>query len=125
MLAKGWQWRDQVDDPPQVKKVIDASALPASITDVPDDILNWAIKCEVTKRPFRIQQLELNFYRRMGIPIPRRHFDVRHAARHALRNPRHIWERTCGKCNKAIKTTYAPERPEIVYCERCYLEIVS
>lgn len=25
-----------------------------SITDIPDDILNWAIECEVTKKPFRI-----------------------------------------------------------------------
>jgi hypothetical protein len=124
VLAKGWQWHEQVDDTPQVKKVIEASALPVSIADVPDDILNWAIKCEVTKRPYRIQQAELSFYRKMGIPIPRRHFDVRHATRHALRNPRRIWERECGKCGKGIKTTYSAERPEIIYCEECYQEAV-
>jgi hypothetical protein len=23
-------------------------------------------------------------------------------------------------CNNTFETSYAPERPEIVYCERCY-----
>ena len=27
----------------------------------------------------------------------------------------------CAKCEKEIESTYAPERPEIIYCEECYL----
>jgi len=26
------------------------------------------------------------------------------------------------KCSKSIQTSYSPERPEIVYCEQCYLQ---
>jgi len=37
-----------------------------------------------------------------------------------IRNPRHIYERTCDKCSKDVESTYAPEREEIVYCEECY-----
>jgi CxxC-x17-CxxC domain-containing protein len=37
-----------------------------------------------------------------------------------LRNPRKLFDRKCDKCGKDIKTTYAPDRPEIVYCEECY-----
>jgi len=37
-----------------------------------------------------------------------------------LRNPRKLYTRNCDKCGKEIQTTYAPERPEIVYCENCY-----
>ncbi len=124
VLANGWEWKDRTDDIPAVEKIIDAEMLPASINDIPDDILNWAIRCSVTKRPFRIQQAELNFYRTQQIPVPRQHFDVRHAARHALRNPRKIWQRECQKCGKHIETSYAPERPETVYCEDCYLKEV-
>ncbi len=105
---------------PKVEKIIPASKLPENIADIPDDILNWAIECEVTKKPFKIIKEELAFYRKHNLPIPRRHPDQRHLDRMSLRNPRHLYTRNCDKCGKEIQTTYAPERPEIVYCEECY-----
>ena len=124
VLARGWQWKDVKDDVHDVAKTIDASQLPDAVQDIPDDILQWAIRCEVSGRPYKIQKAELELYRRMGIPIPHKHFEVRHAERIALRSPRHLWDRVCAKCGKAIRTTYGPERPEKVYCEECYLETV-
>ena len=121
---KGWKWRDQQDELPKVDKIIPASKLPPSIDDIPDDILNWAIECETTKRPFRIIRQELDFYRKMRLPIPHFHPDERHKRRMALRNPRKLWDRQCAKCAKPIQTTYAPERPEQVFCEECYLKEV-
>jgi len=41
-----------------------------------------------------------------------------------LRNPRRLFNRKCMKCDKQIQTSYAPEKPEIVYCEECYVEEV-
>jgi hypothetical protein len=38
----------------------------------------------------------------------------------ALRNPRKLFDRKCDKCWVKIKTTYSPDRKEIVYCESCY-----
>ncbi|NUJ97275.1 hypothetical protein HGA92_00635 [Candidatus Gracilibacteria bacterium] len=105
---------------PKVDKIIPASKLPENIADIPDDILNWAIECEVTKKPFKIIKEELAFYRKHNLPIPRRHPDQRHLDRMSLRNPRYLYTRNCDKCGKEIQTTYAPERPEIVYCEECY-----
>ena len=67
---------------------------------------------------------ELAFYRKMQLPMPHFHPDERHDRRMALRNPRKLWDRTCEKCRAAIETTYSPERPEIVYCESCYLKEV-
>lgn len=55
--------------------------LPEDISKIPDDILNWAIECEVTKKPFRIIKQELEFYRKHNIPIPRRHPDQRYIDR--------------------------------------------
>ena len=122
--SRGWKWREEVDEVPQVEKIIPAERLPDSIDDIPDDVLNWAIKCEETGRPFRIVKQELAFYRKMKLPVPHLHPDERHKKRMALRNPRKLWKRECGKCGKEIQTTYAPERPEAVYCEECYLKEV-
>jgi len=121
---RGWTWREEKDEMPKVSKVIPAQKLPDTIADIPDDILNWAIECETTKRPFRIVKQELAFYRQMQLPIPHLHPDERHRRRMALRNPRKLWNRKCAKCQKPIATSYALERPEIVYCEECYLKEV-
>ena len=123
-LKRGWKWQDQTDEMPKVDRVIPATQLPDSIDDIPDDILNWAITCEATKRPFKIIKQELEFYRNMRLPVPHFHPDERHRRRMALRNPRKLWNRECAKCKKPISTSYAPERPEIVYCEECYLREV-
>jgi hypothetical protein len=124
-LSKGFNWSDYEPPPPQVDRVItreQMKKLPDNIKDIPDDILNWALTCEVTGKPYRIIKQELAFYREHNLPIPRRHPDQRHKDRMALRNPRKLYDRTCMKCGKPIKTTYAPDRPEIVYCEECYLK---
>ncbi|ALM10101.1 MAG TPA: hypothetical protein DDX11_02860 [Candidatus Peribacter riflensis] len=121
---RGWKWREEKDDMPKVSKVIPATKLPDAIEEIPDDIVNWAIECEATKRPFRIIRQELDFYRKMKLPIPHFHPDERHRRRMALRNPRRLWKRPCRKCGKEMETTYSPERPEIVYCEECYLKEV-
>ena len=119
-LQQGFHWSDYEPPAPAVSRVIPANKLPESIDDIPDDILNWAIECEVTGKPFRIIAQELDFYRKHHLPIPRRHPDQRHADRMALRNPRKLYSRKCDKCGTEMRTTYAPERPERVYCEGCY-----
>jgi hypothetical protein len=124
--ARGWgsgfwcNWSLYEPPFPKVDKIIPAEKLPEDISKIPDDILNWAIECEVTKKPYRIIKQELEFYRKHNLPIPRRHPDQRHLDRMALRNPRKLFERHCDKCGKEITTTYSPERPERVYCEECY-----
>ena len=82
-----------------MEKVIPASKLPTDISSIPDDILNWAIECEVSGKPFRIIKQELEFYRKHGLPIPRRHPDVRHLDRMKLRNPRKLYDRSCDNPN--------------------------
>lgn len=120
--ARGWRWLDELDqrEPHKGKKV----AVPDSITEVTDDICKTVLTCEVSKRAYKIIPQELAFYQRMNLPVPTSCFFQRHKERMALRNPRHLWNRQCAKCKKGIQTTYAPERPEIVYCEECYLKEV-
>lgn len=124
VLKRGWRWRDATDETPKTDRIVPAAELPDAIDEVPDDILNWAIECEGIKRPFKIVKQELDFYRTMKLPIPHLHPDERHRRRMALRNPRKLWDRECMKCGKAMVTSYAPARSEIVYCEECYLKEV-
>ncbi|MBU0667490.1 hypothetical protein KJ951_02330 [Patescibacteria group bacterium] len=121
---RGWRWSDEQPSVPKVEKTIIAAQIPANIKDVPDDIVNWAILCEESGKPFRIIPQELTFYRKMGLPIPRRHPNLRHAQRQASLNPRHLFNRNCDKCGAPMQTTFAPSRPETVYCEKCYLKEV-
>ena len=121
VLRRGWSWCDYEPPLPPEVKSIPAHRLPDTIKDVPDDILNWAILCEVHNKPFKIVPQELKFYRTKGLPIPHRSPAQRHKDRVALLNPRQIHDRACASCKKPIRTTYAPGRPEKVVCEACYL----
>lgn len=123
-LAKGWKWKDVTGEPPQVSKSIPANQLPDSIESVGDDVLEYAIICEGTGKPFRIIKNELDFYRREGLPLPHLHPDERHKRRKNLRTPYRLWSRACNRCNKEIQTSYSPERPEMIVCEECFLKEV-
>jgi hypothetical protein len=106
------------------KETLPLEKLPYSAQEAPDTIVNEVLACEATGRNYRITEQELKLYREMGLPLPRLHPDERHRQRWVRRNPMQLWKRNCGKCGAEIQTTYAPERPEKVYCEKCYLETV-
>ncbi len=79
---KQWfTWSNYESPFPKVEKTIPATRLPDTIEGIPDDILNWAILCEVSEKPFRITRLELDFYRRHQLQIPRKHPDERYKER--------------------------------------------
>jgi hypothetical protein len=122
--VRGFLWRDSIDQIPNVEKTIPAERLPDSITDIPDDVLNWAIVCERSKRPFQIISRELAYYRKHKLPIPHLHPDERHKDRMALRNSRKLFARECGKCGKEVESTFDSGRPETILCEECYLKEV-
>jgi hypothetical protein len=71
---------------------------------------------------FRVAPQELQFLRKMGLPLPRLCPYCRQVERIKLKNPLKLWHRKCMKpgCNNEFETSYAPERPEIIYCEQCY-----
>lgn len=119
-LAQGYHWSDYEQPAPQVTKIIPADRLPDSITDTPDEILDWAIQPATGGKPFRIIPQELAFYRKMKLPIPREHPETRHRDRFQLRNPPHLTKRPCTRCAAETLSTIPVERPEKVYCEQCY-----
>ncbi len=97
---------------------------PENIEEVGDDILQKILTCEASGKLYKLIPQELEFYRRMKLPIPKRAPNERHKDRLAMRNPQTLWPRTCEGCHVAIESSYAPERPEKVYCDACYLKMV-
>jgi len=92
-----------------------------------EKLLSGVIKCEVSGKPFKILPKELAFYMENKIPIPNKHYLVRIEERFKLRTPRQLHHRKCMKdgCQNEFETTYAPDRPERVYCEKCYQEEIK
>lgn len=119
--AKGLKWDDYEPPIPDIEKIVDGVQVPDNIDDIPDAALNFAIKCEVSGKLFKITPQELAFYRKHRVTFPRRAPQQRHLDRFAKRNPRKFWKRACGVCGKEILTTFGPEREEKVCCEACYL----
>jgi hypothetical protein len=120
--AKGWSWRTDTEEKEQHSGHL--KDIPDSIGDIKDSICDAVLLCENTGRSYRIIPQELAFYKKMQIPIPRTCPEERHLNRLARINPRKLWARTCNKCQNDIQTSYQPSRPEIIYCEQCYLEEV-
>ncbi|KKR42901.1 MAG: hypothetical protein UU10_C0001G0004 [Parcubacteria group bacterium GW2011_GWF1_40_6] len=98
--------------------------LPETITEATDEILKKAICCEVTGRPFRIVSSELEFYRRMKLPLPTLHPSYRMETLFQLIHIGKKYETTCVKCGKAINSIFDPRSNFILYCEKCYQQEV-
>lgn len=118
VLAQGFKWKDdeQKDYKPQTFQI------PDNIKDVDDSVLQEVLICRDCNKNFKVIEQELRFYRQNNIPIPHKCSECRHTDRMNLRNPKKLYSRQCQNCSKSVQTTYAPDRPEKVYCENCYLK---
>jgi len=127
---------------PQTIKEVDSSILQETIGCISQSEGNPRQKYANCATAFRITEMELELYHKVNIPIPQKCSPCRRRDRLELRNPRKLYNRPCqcaGKssenliyqntsehlhglnhCPNKFETTYAPERPEIVYCEACY-----
>jgi hypothetical protein len=80
-LVRGLKWIDkkiEINIPDGIT-IMEASKIETLKSD--SDIMKVAIKCEVSGKLFRIIKSELEFYRKYGLPLPRKHPDVRHMER--------------------------------------------
>jgi hypothetical protein len=121
---KGLNWTEIKINKHQITKK--TSELPDNIKDVDDSILNEVILDEKSGRPYRIVEPEFRILQQLNVPLPRQHPNERHYNRVSKRNPMKLYHRTCMKkdCTKEFETSYSPDKPEIVYCEKCYQQEV-
>ena len=97
-----------------------ADDIPNNIQDVEDTILDKAIICTISGRPFRILPIELDFYRVNSIPIPRIHPDLRYEKRLSQNMKKTLLLWVCDKCGKKMLNTYPIGHIWKIYCEQCY-----
>ena len=125
VLSRGWLWEDKI---PGIfgKETIQPENISDSIKDLNDSLIKEIFKCVSCTKNYNLTMDEFNFYKRENIPIPRNCPECRYKKRFALRLPRKLWHRSCMKegCTNEFETSYAPERLEIVYCEKCYQQEV-
>ena len=122
---KNYNWQDNIQKTVG-KQTVEIQNIPESINDINDEYVNEVFECMDCKRNYKMIPEELRFYKVMNIPIPRRCFYCRFDNRLKRRNPFKLWHRSCMKenCQNEFETTYAPGRPEIIYCEKCYQQEV-
>ncbi len=147
VLRQGYAWRDPEDRNYNITLAPDD--LPDHIKDAESAIADRIIGCahkgacnEQCTTAFRIIPAELLFYKAYGIPLPTLCPNCRHYGRLKQRNPLKLWHRKCrcagarsekniyantaihqhqtSHCPNEFETSYAPDRPEIVYCKQCY-----
>ena len=147
-LTQGYRFKDP--ETKQYNVTLEPQNLPDHIKDVDDSVLNEVIGCahkgscnHQCITAFKLIPAELQFYKRMNLPLPRLCPNCRHYERLAQRNPLRLWTRQCmcnltdnkrltaydnetkhshgdNPCYNAFETSYAPNRQETVYCEECY-----
>ena len=130
-LKEGYTWEDEVEQ--QVEATIAGDKLSETIKEIDDTILKEIISCTTCNCKYKINALELELLRKMGLPLPDRCLKCREKARFDRLQPAKLYDRQCANpdangsgrgCQKPIETSYSPERPEIVYCESCYQQEV-
>jgi hypothetical protein len=133
-MGYNWLAREKKDHSITVEVV----SLPNSIHDVSQSILNEVIGCShkgecehQCTTAFRVVPNELQFLKQKGLPLPTECPNCRHYERISLCNPYKLYKRSCtcdqtthfhsgNPCPNEFATSYAPDRPEKVYCEQCY-----
>jgi hypothetical protein len=139
-IEKGYAWRDP--EGKEYQTTMKVGRVPDRITDVSSSILNEVIQCESCERAYRAIEPELNFYKRLGLPLPRHCPDCRLRRRFSLLNRPKFYTRRCccsgerskngeyrnsqahshgvNLCPNEFITSYPLGSPAIVYCESCY-----
>lgn len=129
-LAKGFAWRDDISRTTG-KETLKESDIPDIISkESASALMGQVVACNQCGKNYKYIKQELELYQRIGVPAPRQCYDCRYKRRFLVRNPRVLYPRQCvcnkpghghsERCATQFETTYAPDRPELVYCEQCY-----
>ena len=141
---KGYLWIEAPQSEYAITKK--SSELLNSINEVDNGILKEIIECGNCKKAYRIMENELIFLHKENLPLPNLCHDCRYDRRIGDRLTLKLYNRLCmcggetdetgiykntvkhihgnESCGERFKTGHAPEKREIVYCEKCYQQEV-
>lgn len=119
VLRRQWEWMDA--STAETRLIASVHEIPDSISNVSDDICKQILHCEIIHTPYKILLKELEFYKKLNIPIPRKCPDQRHRDRLDFRNDRFLSKKVCEKCQKEVVSSSRVGR---IYCEECCIKEV-
>lgn len=99
---------------------------PEQIPDsVPSEDTTMLLNSASSARAFSVTAQELRRYRKLEAPLPRLTYDERMEKRAGIIGGMTLFDRTCAKTGKPIRTTIPPEAPWIVWDKEVYEEEFS
>jgi len=113
-------WQEDTETDIGNMTILPTKEIPDTIYEVNDDILDKAILCEESNRPFRVTESELKFYRRMKLPLPSKHPFLRIERRIKFAPEGKKYKAICFKCQIKIESIFNPKENFILYCDDCY-----
>ncbi|MBI4239516.1 hypothetical protein HY620_00820 [Candidatus Uhrbacteria bacterium] len=130
-IALGYRWDDSADT-----KRGTPTDIPDNLSDADEAILANVFADKDTGQQYKIIKQELEFYKKLGIPLPDKSFLERHKTRMAKRNPKKLYERMCvcanaahndhhespENCKRPFQTTWNPSREKNIYCRECFAQ---
>jgi len=122
-LASGYTWNDEEEN--QADATISGENLPETIKEVDNSILKEVISCTTCDRRYKIASLELDLLRKMNIPLPDTCLKCRGKSHFEKLQMPKLYDRVCAKCGDEVRTSFDPDRPEIIYCVKCYQQEFS
>jgi len=119
IVSNGYTWREEEKREYVITKK--ASELPDHINQVSSDILKETIECEACGKGFRIIQMELDFLKKMNLPLPRQcpFCRIGNKVNQWVKNLR-VFKRVCSKCSAEFETNYPKEEVDYIFCKKCY-----
>lgn len=139
-LALGYGW-DSVGEK-NYEPTISWKDLQPTVAQTEDGVLKEIILCQAwdenktsaqnhkCTKAFRITEDELLIYRRLNVPLPRKCPNTRYFELSQMRSRPEFFHRSCmctlpnhdheSSCPNEFETSYAPGRPDKIYCESCY-----
>lgn len=115
---EGYLWYEE--ETVNHKTTINPEDLPEKIADTKENITDEVIGCAECGRGYKVGPLEFTLLQKMGMPVPHSCPKCRMNYHFSRLNPVKLWERNCAKCHAKVTTAFSPERPEVIYCEKCY-----
>ena len=127
-LKRWYKWSDYESPMPHVEKTVKWKDLPTQgcktikekKPEILEKILNYAVICEVSWKPFRVTKQEIEFYIKHNLPLPTKHPDIRHQERFSRNDPVTLHLIHCDKCAEEMLSVHLPSEWKRVLCENCF-----
>lgn len=114
----GYSWYNVLI--PRYDVTYKSGLLPSTFSETPEDITKETIQCGTCEKAYNINPIEMELLKSFNQPVPHSCPNCRYVRRFNRTNGSVLYNRICNKCSTKIKTPYALNRPEIVYCVKCY-----